>query len=100
MAGEIYTKIPPDLGIPTTFDPNRADFSGITRTEIIIGAARHRASVEVDERGTEAAGTTSIKASYDINEFNANHPFVFIIRDDYTGNMLFMGRVNKPLQGD
>ena len=90
-----------DMGMPTPFDPDAADFAGITEEErLFIAAALHKAFVDVNEKGTEAAAATGIIAeatSYQpIPNFRADHPFIFIIQDSETENILFMGRVVDP----
>jgi len=87
------------LGMPTAFDPTRADFSAITNVEeLYIQGVVHKAFVAVDEEGTEAAaagavifGTTSMPESMVIDS-----PFIFLIRDLQTGTILFIGRVLNP----
>ncbi len=90
------------MGMPDAFDPDRADFSGMVgKKELYISAVIHKAFVEVNEEGTEAAaatgvvvGTTSIAPSPPI--FKADHPFVFFIRDNASQSVLFFGRVLNP----
>ena len=59
-------------------------------------------AVKVDEKGTEAAAATAVggftKSIQPMNIFNADHPFIFIIQQKDTGNILFMGRVTDPTQ--
>ena len=63
----------------------------------------HDAFVNVDELGTEAAAVTSM-FSYDVSEsvyhdpvtFRADHPFIFVIWDDETNVILFMGKMSDP----
>jgi serpin B len=90
------------LGMPLAFDAENADFSGMTTAEKIwIDFVIHQAYVKVDEKGTEAAAATAVvmKASaMPRNVFRANHPFIFIIQQRDTGNILFMGRVTDPTQ--
>jgi serpin B len=92
------------LGMKTAFT-EEADFSGMTtRTKLSISAVVHKAFVDVDENGTEAAAATAAKGgvlSADPNQpepvtFRADHPFVFLIRDNQSGSILFMGRVANP----
>lgn len=92
-----------DLGMSTAFDMANADFSGMTEEEqLFISAVIHQAYVKVDEKGTEAAAATavgimrvtSIGAPSKI--FRADHPFIFIIQEKQTGNILFVGRVVNP----
>jgi len=62
----------------------------------------HQAFVEVNEEGTEAAAATAVimQECVSIPEepkiFKADHPFIFIIEQKKTGNILFLGRVNEP----
>ncbi|MEK6861515.1 MAG: serpin family protein [Nanoarchaeota archaeon] len=89
-----------EMGMPTAFT-DRADFSGMTgKDDLLISFVIHQAYVKVDEEGTEAAaatavgaGTTSVSPK---KEFRADHPFIFIIQEKETGNILFMGRVVDP----
>ncbi|WP_437692396.1 serpin family protein [Sorangium sp. So ce176] len=91
-----------ELGMPLAFDDAKADFSGITRAEpLFISQVRHKAFVEVNEEGTEAAAATGVamatrSAPAPPEVFRADHPFAFLIRDVATGAVLFMGRVTDP----
>ena len=91
-----------DLGMPTAFT-NSADFSGMTGTkDLKIDKVIHQAFIEVNEEGTEAAAATGIGVGMKTSMppptpiFKADHPFIFIIQQNETGNILFMGRVNNP----
>ena len=68
--------------------------------ELYITSVIHQAFVEVNEEGTEAAAATAIMVGTTAwiprNEFIADHPFIFIIQETKTGNILFMGRVMNP----
>jgi serpin B len=89
------------MGIHIAFDSNDADFSGISDRHIFIGKAIHKAFVNVDEKGTEAAAATAAMAEFSSGPshmFRADHPFVYIIQDDTNGNILFIGKVVNPLQ--
>ena len=89
------------MGVRVAFDSNTADFSGISDKQIFIAKAIHKAFVNVDEKGTEAAAATAVTAEFSSGPshiFRADHPFVFIIHDDTNGNILFIGRVVNPLQ--
>ncbi len=90
-----------EMGMPTAFDPDRADLSGITTAEnLYISAALHKAFVEVNEEGTEAAAATGViigtESFHEIPVFKADHPFVFVIQDSETGNILFLGKLTNP----
>jgi serine protease inhibitor len=87
------------LGMNSAF--GIADFSGMNgRRNLFISEVIHKAFVDVDEQGTEAAAATAVVISGGIArptpEFRADHPFVFLIRDRQTGAILFMGRVTEP----
>ena len=89
-----------ELGMPSAFDSSNADFSGIAdTTEVLyISGVFHKAFVAVDEAGTEAAAATAVVVGTDsaAPEIRADHPFLFLIRDDLTGAVLFVGRVTDP----
>jgi serpin B len=90
------------LGMPNAFDPNLADFSGMTGgRDLFISKVLHQASVAVDEKGTEAAAATSvIMAPTSIMRSGVNltidRPFIFFIRDLTNNQILFAGRVLDP----
>jgi len=87
------------MGMPTAFSPGEADFSGMTgNKDLFISAVIHQAFVEVNEEGTEAAAATAVVMMMAAmpQEFRADHPFIFIIQQKATGNILFMGRVSDP----
>src|SRR3989338_529432 len=89
------------LGMLAAFNANLADFSGMTTTEkLFIDLVAHQAYIKVDEEGTEAAAATAVVIRATLfnpeNRFVANHPFIFIIQERETGNILFMGRVINP----
>jgi serpin B len=93
-----------EMGMPLAFT-DKADFSGICSSEQLqIGAVVHKAFVDVDEKGTEAAAATAVgvKAATAVAPrppvvFKADHPFLFLLRDRTTDSVLFMGRVTDPL---
>ncbi len=90
------------LGMKDAFAPAAADFSGMgwPKGKLWISQIKHKAFVEVNEEGTEAAATTAVEmATKSISMdpvFKADHPFIFLIRDNSTGSILFMGRVANP----
>jgi serpin B len=90
-----------DMGMASAFDPQLADFSGMTgKKDLFISFVVHEAYVDVNEEGTEAAAATAtglLTASAAPRPvFVADHPFLFFIRDRVTGAILFMGRVTNP----
>jgi len=90
------------MGMEDAFDENKADFSGINgrKNDLYISKVIHKAFVEVNEEGTEAAAATAVildtKALIEELVFKADHPFIFFIRDKEAGSILFMGRVMDP----
>ena len=91
------------MGMPDAFQPGVADFSGINgRRDLFLMKVLHKAFVEVNEEGTEAAAATGIVAGVtsvmpgEPFRFRADHPFLFLIRDRRSGAVLFMGRVADP----
>ncbi len=90
-----------NLGIELLFDDDGADLSGmIPGGGVYVEAARHKAYVDVFEQGTRAAAATGFGVDFSSmpqsDEFNADHPFIFLIRDQLTDSILFMGRVEDP----
>ena len=88
------------LGMPTAFSSS-ADFSGMTEEEkLFISEVIHQAYVKVDEKGTEAAAATAVvmmaSSAGPRSIFKADHPFIFIIQEKQTGNILFLGKVINP----
>ncbi|MEK6981324.1 MAG: serpin family protein [Candidatus Micrarchaeota archaeon] len=93
-----------DLGMSTSFDSSKADFSGITgNKDLSISEVIHQAFVEVNEEGTEAAAATAVEMKPmtlpSPPVFKADHPFIFIIQDKGTGSIIFIGKVNDPTKG-
>jgi serpin B len=87
------------MGMPIAFS-NAADFSGMSDSALAIDDVYHKAFVEVNEEGTEAAAATAVvmreSAVMVKPTFVADHPFLFLIRDTRSGAILFMGRVSNP----
>jgi serine protease inhibitor len=83
----------------------KADFSGMDGgKELYIGAVLHKAFVAVNEEGTEAAAATAIAMRakglpWSQPVIRADHPFVFLVRENSTGRILFLGRVANPVCG-
>ena len=93
-----------DLGMHQAFDRDAADLSGISTPEqLSISAVLHKAFVDVNEEGTEAAAATGSHRRHACGMvgpsppvFRADHPFLFLIRDTRSGSILFVGRVDNP----
>lgn len=88
------------MGMPTAFGDG-ADFSGIAAGGgLRISHVIHKAFVEVDEKGTEAAAATAVLMTTESvhvpPSFRADHPFLFLIKDDKTGAIVFVGRCADP----
>ncbi len=101
LSGELRT-----MGMPLAFS-GAADFSGMTgKPDFMISAAIHKAFIDVNEQGTEAAAATAIvmralamraqQPEPPPIVFRADHPFLFLIRQTQTGAIIFMGRVDDP----
>jgi serpin B len=99
------------MGMASAFDIKSADFFGITDPgacmvmPLCISEVIHKAFVEVNEKGTEAAAATAVtmelrSAAFHrpppVPVFRADHPFVFLIRHNESGSILFLGRVTNP----
>lgn len=94
------------MGMKDAFDPGRADFSGMDGKAhwLFISAVLHKAYIDVNEKGTEAAAATAVVMTLAAarppaeppRQFRADHPFLFLIRDSSTGTILFAGRVAQP----
>jgi len=95
------------MGMPTAFNWPGADFSGMDGTkELFISKVIHQAFIEINEEGTEAAAATAVfmedgaapgvKLPSKIPIFRADHPFIFLIQEKSSENILFMGRVVNP----
>jgi serpin B len=92
------------LGMKDAFDATKADFSGMTTAErLYIGEVIHKAYVDVNEEGTEAAAATAVMMVGGAMPprdppavVKADRPFLFLIRHNTSGSVLFMGRVAKP----
>jgi serpin B len=90
------------LGMVDAFDDLRANFAGLDgKAWLVISAVLHKAFVEVNEEGTEAAAATAVVMALRAVArpepiFRADHPFLFLIRENSTGSVLFLGRVVDP----
>ncbi|MDT8284982.1 MAG: serpin family protein, partial [Thermovirgaceae bacterium] len=94
------------LGMVDAFSDTKADLSGMDGSpDLYITDVLHKAFIDVNEEGTEAAAATavivglkSIPAPPEV--FRADRPFIFIIQENSTGSILFMGRVSDPSKGE
>ncbi len=83
--------------------PDAVDFSTMNgKPDLFIDEVVHKGLVEVNEEGTKAAGATAVAPRpmagppTSVVEFRADHPFLFLIRDNQTGSILFFGRIVDP----
>ncbi|MGD0094042.1 MAG: serpin family protein, partial [Planctomycetota bacterium] len=93
------------LGMADAFSPANADFTGILPRpdDLYISLVAHKAYVDVNEEGTEAAAATAVvmkpRGLAHRTEFRADRSFLFLIRDTKSGAILFLGRVLNPKAG-
>lgn len=90
-----------DIGMTDAFIPGIANFSGMDGTnDLFISSVLHKAFIETNEEGTEAAAATAVvvgtTAILEPHIFIADHPFIFLIQQKETGAVLFMGKVINP----
>jgi serpin B len=93
------------LGMKRAFDPQNADFSAMADEPLFISKVKQKSFVEVDEEGTEAAAVTTVVMTATMAQLNppkpfemiVDRPFVFVIADEQTRSILFMGIVNDPM---
>ena len=99
---EMHKTILPEMGMVTPFS-DEADFSGMTGNKLVkISKVIHKTFVEVNEEGTEAAAVTSVVGDVTagpppgtIIDYVVNKPFVFAIRENSTGAILFIGKIGS-----
>ena len=92
------------LGMTDMFDEFKADFSGMTggtKNRLFVSIVKQKAFVEVNEEGTEAAAATAAvmmgrSRQPEPEQFTCDRPFMFLIRDNLTGMILFSGHVTDP----
>jgi serpin B len=99
----LLNKVLSSMGMHDAFG-GAADFSGMTGAkDLYISDVIHQAFIDVNEEGTEAAAATAVvmkrmgtlKAALPPT-FRADHPFIFLIRDNHSGAILFLGRITDP----
>ncbi|XP_071592686.1 heterochromatin-associated protein MENT-like [Heliangelus exortis] len=88
------------MGIQNAFDPVWADFTGMSaKKELFMSKVIHKAFVEVNEEGTEAAAATGVlmlKSKVPTMTFKADHPYLFFIKHHKSQTILFFGRFCSP----
>ena len=92
-------KILPRMGIKSMFAPLAANFKLLTEQSIYVSEMQQKARIEISENGTKAAAVTEMEyvllgllRSKDQKVFHADHPFIYVIRDNETGALLFIGQ--------
>ncbi|XP_039175614.1 serpin B3-like isoform X2 [Crotalus tigris] len=100
---EEYALIPTlkKMGIKDVFIAHKADLSGISESpDLVVSEFRHKACIEVNEEGTEAAAATDVvtvpTSAQTIPKFNVNRPILFIIKHNSTKCILFAGKFFSP----
>uniref|UniRef100_A0A8C8VR18 Serpin B6 n=1 Tax=Pelusios castaneus TaxID=367368 RepID=A0A8C8VR18_9SAUR len=89
------------MGMTDVFDSGKVDLSGMSaNNDLVLSKVVHKSFVEVNEEGTEAAAATAAVANFRcamiVPRFTADHPFLFLIRHNKTGSILFYGRFCSP----
>lgn len=94
------------MGMPDAFDMDKADFSGMNGMKypdgLYIKHTFHQANIEVNEEGATATAATAVvmalRGMPQEYQFHADHPFIFLLRENTNGSILFIGRVQNPLE--
>ncbi len=90
-----------ELGLGNAFSPTLANFSKISDISTFISFVLQKTFIDVNEEGTEAAAVTIVGIEYTsigegAREFNVNKPFIYLIKENLTGSICFMGKVGSP----
>ncbi len=91
----------PALGVLRAFDSNKAEFPVFrAQNKIVIGSIVHKVALDMDEQGTEAAAATGVmmvtRAMPDVAYMTVDRPFIFVLQELTTGQILFLGAVHNP----
>ena len=88
------------LGMGLAFSPEEADFTNLYAgpERAFISKVKHKTFVDVNEEGTEAAAVTSVEVGVTSvpERLVVDRPFLFAIRENYSGTILFMGKIVNP----
>ncbi|XP_058222739.1 serpin-ZX-like isoform X1 [Rhododendron vialii] len=96
------------LGLVLPFSPGEGELTEMVESTTVgrnlyVSSIFHKACIEVNEEGTEAAAASAFVGRFACYvapiDFVADHPFLFVIREDMTGAVLFIGQVLNPLAG-
>jgi serpin B len=91
-----------EISVLDAFSPGQSDFSGMNGDkDLYISGVFHKALIDVNEEGTEAAAATAVvvgttSAPKEVITLTLDKPFIFLIQDEETGSVLFIGRVANP----
>lgn len=95
------------IGLTDAFDPVKANFQSMlapnsaSSEKLYLSEVKHKTYIDVNEQGTEAAAATSgqmtATAILRANTFNADHPFLYVVRDTQTGAIVFTGVLLNPV---
>ena len=84
------------MGMPRAFEDG-ADFSGMINPSVHLSKIIHKTFISVNEEGTEAVSRVGVASALcGPANFTVDHPFIFLIRENSTGSILFLGRVMNP----
>lgn len=91
------------LGVNKVFDAEQADLSGINSSaKLSVSSVKHKAFIQVNEEGTEASAATVVEIVETsvpvVPVLRFDRPFTFVIHDTQNGAILFMGKLNKPVE--
>ncbi|OBS66146.1 hypothetical protein A6R68_05314 [Neotoma lepida] len=85
------------LGLKSLFNENTSDFSGMSETKgVALSNMIHRVCLEITEDGGESIEVPGSRILQHKDEFNADHPFIYIIRHNKTRNIIFFGKFCSP----
>jgi serpin B len=91
------------LGVRRAFSASQADFSGIAPSSLVIDQVLQKTYFDVSESGAEAAAVTavtmmrtSLPRPHDVRVMNVNRPFLFVLAEKSSGQVLFVGKVENP----
>lgn len=100
----LLNKILKTLGMAIAFDQYQADFTKMYTGpgNVYISKVKHKTFVQVDEEGTEAAAVTSVEVGLTSVEpsgirMRVDHPFIFVIRENHSQTILFVGKIVEPI---